>query len=483
MKLQSIESFEERVRRRNERRAAEGELNHLPEQTQTIRRKRTGGFLKSLLAICLYFVIIALGGGFLLTQFSPELTSLVEADSDAVPPIENEEQPTQTEPGALSSALTELADARDGWARLIEGFQSTMKVLRNPEEELSNGRGELALRRQVDAGAEADNPGLKSTRLGADYGEGVVLWAGATELPRSTLPGSAPPPALTVEMFDRNEGCVLKKPTVDQRFVGVRLFASGGPVAAHAFSEDELIKQLERMINAARAAGVGSKGFKRLQHGLRVVDVFVTDNEAPLYLTLQSVSGVAWRLHLADGVKLAHIALIGERSGALLEPPQGVPFEAILSRDFMRRSARSPFPSDSARPKECFVFPSRKPDASWTALQEANKGKSTSRNLMTKAQEGFDNFDQWHRAALGLPADQGMIEAFKAETVLIGPQPAAGATFRTAPANRLIITRDEHIVIGDTAALERDMQALHEGMIATAAGGDISMLSPPKMTR
>jgi hypothetical protein len=76
-----------------------------------------------------------------------------------------------------------------------------------------------------------------------------------------------------------------------------------------------------------------------------------------------------------------------------------------------------------------------------------------------------------------------MIEAFKAETVLIGPQPAAGATFRTGPANRLIITRDEHIVIGDTAALERDMQALHEGMIATAAGGDISMLSPPKMTR
>ena len=102
---------------------------------------------------------------------------------------------------------------------------------------------------------------------------------------------------------------------------------------------------------------------------------------------------------------------------------------------------------------------------------------------MTKAEETFGLFNRWHTGALGQPASQQVLQAFKANAVLIGPLPAADTQFRSGQKGQLAITQEDHIITGDPARIEAEMHALHEGLIETAAGGDLDLLSPPSMAR
>ncbi|MEO0362547.1 MAG: hypothetical protein AAF322_15615, partial [Pseudomonadota bacterium] len=367
MRLNEVESFEDRLKRRQERLAREGAVRFVVDERPR-RSKPKGGFWRFVFRSATYLVVVSAFGAAGFTILWPE-------DSSKSPLA------------AFERIRNEVASAAAGADQLNETFRTAMNALANPEESF----GGLA-RPHRTAPETPSSTGVSTTSIGLSYGASVVLSA---EGPRRledvapTLGVAAPTKTVSIA---RTEGCALRRPKSDQTFAGVRLATSSGPVVAHVFSEKRRLRALHTMLKAARAEGVGSKDFKRTNGAARVVEVLLTDRTGPLYLALQSSRAVVWRLHIAEGVRVAHVALVSQEAAGVVGAPPGAMVEAIAAPEHMTiRGWDKPQRNALA----CAAHPYRKPDETWGAWDGAQRSAGVDRNTVAKSDLGHRYFGDW----------------------------------------------------------------------------------------
>ncbi len=150
-------------------------------------------------------------------------------------------------------------------------------------------------------------------------------------------------------------------------------------------------------------------GFSRIGDAMGIIDVVVTDTSKPQYLVLFSQLGVIWNIHAADGVKIAHIALVQAKSHGIANVPEGTIVESIPDK----KSASCKFPGPSAVPQD-----------HWNVVgNEVYLHKTKNTEVIRSLIKYHKRFSRWHSRVFGLSAEK-IIYASAASHVLVGPVPS-----------------------------------------------------------
>lgn len=180
-----------------------------------------------------------------------------------------------------------------------------------------------------------------------------------------------------INIYDANSACTLRGVRDGEKLVNVRLEYGSRTAPISVFSDETLAHAVTDAIRGV----VHRKPYlqnKRPNGDMHVIDVVVTDTTAPQYLVLQNLyRNVLWNIHAAEGVTIAHVAMIGHDSGLVAHP--GIKsFEGIRVADFV--SGHEFGIDDEIR--ECMVRPWRKPEDHWPAVAKAANDNDLFENQM-----------------------------------------------------------------------------------------------------
>ncbi|MEM7719612.1 MAG: hypothetical protein AAF222_10455 [Pseudomonadota bacterium] len=269
--------------------------------------------------------------------------------------------------------------------------------------------------------------------------------------------------------FAPNDTCTLRRPTDGDVVRNVRFGHATRPTQVHAFSDAGMVAALITHTNAALFNPKSYEFGLTARGRLNRVDVFVTDTSGPVYLVLQSMGGnTLWNVHRGPGVRIAHVAMIGNTSGIVV--PQGVSFEALRITDFVTNFEFGS--NDEIRP--CMIAPYRLPKPFWEGQQKAQKGNTLFENQMYTFNAGHRAFAAWYQDALGVDPETGLTEAEGAGHALVGPVPAGPLGYRSLAGQTVYITEADHLLIGDDA-----VATVHRDLMLAASGGDVEAVLPP----
>lgn len=327
-------------------------------------------------------------------------------------------------------------------------------------------------------GAVRNPPGATQDARGWVYPALQVVTADGETLPLAQiatggLPNGTRSAPAGLTPFAANDACTVRRPAAGEIIHNVRLESATVDSEVHAFSNVEMAEalrqHLEGLAKTPRHHQVGSKAEARMG----VVDVFVTDTSAPVYLVLQAWKiyerqDMIWNIHIAPGVELSHVVMIGDRSGVVL-PTGAVTFEALRIGDFIEGMG---FEDNEAR-RPCMVAPFRTPRDDWRAVELASEDNDLQVNHVYYFNTGYRMFNEWYTQAFGVDAGTNLISVAGAAHVLVGPTPTEPIGYRPLSASRVHVTQTDHMVIGDDAWL-----AVHDETLTRALGGDLTSFDP-----
>ncbi|UWR24553.1 hypothetical protein [Sulfitobacter sp. S190] len=271
--------------------------------------------------------------------------------------------------------------------------------------------------------------------------------------------------------FTPNRACTLRRPQPEEVVHNVRLETGNLHTPVHAFSNAELsealIDQVEGLMSRTKRH---YKLGRMVDSQMAMVDVFVTDTSAPVYLVLQGFRAhTIWNVHAAPGVQIAHVAMIGAQSAvAGLTAP--ATFEAIRISDFVTDFEYGV----NEEPRPCMVAPYLPPQAEWTTIDEARSGNKLMENYLYSQTNGAEAYRRWYLSAVGIEPSTNMVAVKHAAHVLVGPRPTAPLAYAPLTGRTAYITNADRFAVGDT-----QLQAIHQSVLTAAAGGDLTRLVPP----
>ena len=276
-----------------------------------------------------------------------------------------------------------------------------------------------------------------------------------------------------IEMFDANTGCTLRRPAPGEVVHNVRIEHGTGPTDIHVVSSAGMAEALKGHIEGVTT---GRKQYligKTADGRMDRVDVFVTDTSAPVYLVLQNISGnTLWNVHRGPGAQIAHVALIGNTSGAVL--PADIGLEALRISDFVAPHEFGAY--DTIEP--CMIRPFRKPEPGWRATIEGSQGNQLLANQMHTYSTGFAAFNDWYKKTLGIDADTNVVSIEAAAHVLVGPRPVGQVGYNLIGREKVHLVRTDRVYQSEEALIEA-----HLGLLNAAAGGDALTIDPVAMER
>ncbi len=282
---------------------------------------------------------------------------------------------------------------------------------------------------------------------------------------------------LEIKKFKTVSECTFRPPAQNEQVRGAAVQTALLSTAVRAMNDRQLAYKLNKQLADQLERPTRRRNIEPLQGIVKVINLYVTDTEAPNYLVLQSTGGnVVWNVHLGPEVSVSHIALIGSgASGVLLPDGINPTIEALRIGDFMRAS------NDRRRedPDPCSVQPWLKPKPHWIAAQKAETGNMLYENQIETYAKGHHNYDRWFQGVFGHAADTVNLSANAAAHMLIGPLPAAMMTYAPLSRRTLNITEHDHIFTGDAEFLSRRISNINNSILLAAAGGDLTNLNPP----
>ena len=284
--------------------------------------------------------------------------------------------------------------------------------------------------------------------------------------------GSGVPGALIP--FDVNATCTLRTPAAGEVIRNLRLARATGESGVHVISNAEMARALLGHIESLHHPPKRYRAAQAASGRMGLVDVVLTDTSGPIYLVLQSFRGdTLWNLHLARGVDLAHVAMIGDNS-ALVGVPEGTTFEALRISDFVTDFE---FGSND-RPRDCMVAPYRKPADHWVAVKKAAKGNMLFENQVYTFNAGYQALKASYRDTLGVDASTNLTVAEGAAHMLSGPLPLDPLAYRGLEGRVVHVTRNDLVLTSDAAVAQAHLERL-----TLAAGGDLASLDPAPVGR
>lgn len=130
---------------------------------------------------------------------------------------------------------------------------------------------------------------------------------------------------------------------------------------------------------------------------LSVMDVVITETEAPVHLILQTSSGrLMWNLSLKEGVTLSGITLLGGDIVALANLPRNVPVEALTARELA----------------SCAPMREQRPLASDPVFKQVEIGlsrPSDARAVLERRSAAAEEWNQWFQFQFGVRDDSTRI--------------------------------------------------------------------------
>lgn len=278
----------------------------------------------------------------------------------------------------------------------------------------------------------------------------------------------------------RNAQCSLRTPQASEKIVGARVENALLPAPLYAFSDQQLADQLLANVEAVTQGGAGFADEMALSGTKTVLDVFVTDTTAPLYLVLQNMGpGVVWNLHAAPEVQIAHVAIIGADFSGVANLPAGTTVEGLLVSDFVPPHQ---YGADDT-PRDCMIRPWRNPRPEWIGSLRSEAGSLADQNQMYSYAKGYEAYNRWYTGALGVNADTNTVSVRDAAHVLLGPQPVEPIAYQSVAGNALHLMESDYLLTGDAATRKTTATELHESLLSAAIGGGLSALDPPAVER
>jgi hypothetical protein len=324
--------------------------------------------------------------------------------------------------------------------------------------------------------------GMISGRLGSELAADHAITADGTAIPmQSIMLPAAGDTGITPElrMFAANADCTLRRPLAGEKLVNVNIRGSAATAPISVLDDARVLDVLEAAAKDVLEEG-GSFDTMPIDRGaMPMVDVYVTDTSAPLYLMLQTFSDdMMWAVHAAPGVRIAHVAMIAGGTSGVAGNIGDASVEAIRSDTYghVHEDFHDQNPPESYT---CMTLPFRNPDESWSAWFGAKQGNAMDGNLLFGQSNGYEAYAHWFRGAVGVGPDTHIVDAAIAPAALVGPAPAA--PLAAAEAGKVIhIMQSAHVIAGNEAEREAQIIALYRDVLTDAAGGDPMAVMPPE---
>ncbi len=280
--------------------------------------------------------------------------------------------------------------------------------------------------------------------------------------------------------FDRNVSCTLRKPLATENLVNIRVENGLLPTPVQAFSAQALSDQLMQNITAVTQDGQAYDHDAQVNGNLTSIDVFLTDNTAPLYLALQNMGpGIIWNIHAAPDVTVAHVALISSHISGVTNIADTTTVDGVLVSDFVAPYAAG----DDDQIRDCMIRPWRNPQPDWTGVQRAAAGDASISAQMHSYSTGYAAYNAWFTDTLGVDAATDVLTIRDAAHLLHGPQPTEPIAYKPLAGQDIHLMRTDHIITGDTNTRSDAVAQLHQQTLLAAVAGRIEDLNPGPIER
>jgi len=280
--------------------------------------------------------------------------------------------------------------------------------------------------------------------------------------------------------FDPQKECTFRKPKRREKLHSVSVDYGLIETSVSAFSTKQVAAKVEAYFN-------WNQKYTK-QHPLedylvsnetKVVDVFVTDKSAPVYLVLQSAgAAVIWNVLASEGVKIAHVAIISRSHSGLILPDQSTSFEAINGTDFDKETrSRTRIEEGTA----CSIHIFRKPKEHWIQWVKANKQDGVYRNQRDSYFRGHRLYDRWFTRVFGASSEDTLYGAESAAHVLVGPVPAQKIPYQGVAGRIVHMTRADYFFSGPPEKRRAEILAMEQSIVDKATNGGFDQVKPELM--
>ncbi len=256
------------------------------------------------------------------------------------------------------------------------------------------------------------------------------------------------------------DDCTARAPAAGEVIANVYGAVSYFESGIHAVTHAQLMSQaedwLERQVKDLTKPRPLPSG--RLQT-MDIVDVYVTDTSAPVYLILQSDgNGLAWNLQIAPGVELAQVTVVAQQTVGVANVPMGVPLDLIGTG--------------------CGVDVTRMPKAQWDFVENTRNGigGSHSQELLDAHYDRAGRYADWFYGVFGVDPERGTAGFGKQSYVLAGPLPAPEALLDYTPMGVMHVTDTALILTGTKQERQSAKIAAIEEILVAAIHGPVTDL-------
>lgn len=351
----------------------------------------------------------------------------------------------------------------------------------------------------VDVIPSEEVPKLQSGDTGIDVPENLMIAAGYEPFwkehvvtgypdnPHQFMPGQ-------LIAIEDGEGCEIAVPDKNHSVSRISLSGSTHSTNVKTWTRKDLKLSAETFVENYKKHGE-EQAFKNIKFGssLKLVNVFVTDNDRPNHLILSSDDDVLWNIQTDNFAKISGITLISNGVAGLANIASDVQIQTMASK----------------KATNCGFSFGRKPNETWDIVQQLEgttdkedtnseenlaseenvapvKTSKVEENIKTELEDiiqkhrrQYSYYNKWHIANYGLEAGADVLEVGTASNILIGDFPKTlenrikyksiegSVVYVTGGHSIMLSTKEQYKTLAADAVSEKAKELV---------GGDLSVL-------
>lgn len=261
-------------------------------------------------------------------------------------------------------------------------------------------------------------------------------------------------------------GCRPTPPQAGTTVGHVRAGSSQMDLAMWTYNDTHLAAGVQGLVNHYRSTGTTAM----LNLGLpsyQAYDVTVTETAAPVYLVLESgfVNRI-WNLHLAPGVRIERVVLLGGTQAGIANLDPLVPVEVILDDGL----------------QSCGIQPAYGLNDGHMFFQSMEMGlisAAEADSKLAQMNDGIAAYDTWFRDTFGIEASTSRIGYDRGTISVVGPIPGEQdpkAAYVSINGAKIRMTQDRFFEIRGQVPEGEDFEARVKAIALTFSFGNLDYL-------
>jgi hypothetical protein len=261
-------------------------------------------------------------------------------------------------------------------------------------------------------------------------------------------------------------GCRLTPPLEGSRIGHVTAGAGGAPTALATYTDVDLASAVQAFVDAYRALDEGEPPLPQAPPFV-AQDVVITDIAAPVYLVLSARGGDRlWNLHLAPGVRVERVILLGSSQVGVANLDPLIPVEVILDDGLATCGLDPSYPASAG------TRINLGPDEGGLPAAEASRARDNRARAIAA-------YDTWFRDSFGVTASASRIGFDLGSVALVGPVPGEGqpkAEHATLAGAKVRITQDQFFEVSGQGPASESFPLRVRAIATSFAFGDLGYL-------